>query len=62
MFSKTVVRRYAARLYSSPILAVMFHLYAVLQEFGFMYLWLCFVCTLTMTFTFGDHHVLAGGL
>lgn len=60
MFSKTAVRRYAARLYSSPVLAVMFHLYAVLPEFGIMFLLLCFVYTLTMTFTFGGHHVLAG--
>ena len=37
VFSKTAVRRYAVRLYSSPILAVMFHLYAVLPEFGFMF-------------------------
>lgn len=62
MFSKTVVRRYAARLYSSRVLPVVFHLYAVLPEFGFMYLWLCFVYTLTITFILGDLHVLAEGL
>ena len=59
---KTIVRRYGARLYSSPILSAVFHLYAVLPEYGFMYLWLCFVYTLTMTFIFEGHHVLAGGL
>jgi hypothetical protein len=38
VFSKAVVRRYGTRLNSSPIIAVVFHLYAVLPEFGFMYL------------------------
>jgi hypothetical protein len=37
MFSKTVVRRYGTRLNSSPILAVVFNLYTVLPECGFMY-------------------------
>ena len=62
MFSKTVVKRYAARLYSSPLLPVVFHLYAVLPKFGFVYLWLCFVYTLTITFVLGDLRVLAEGL
>lgn len=62
VFSKTVVKRYAARLYSSPFLRVVFHLYAVLPEFGFVYLWLCFVYTVTITFVLGDYHVLEGGL
>ena len=62
VFSKTVVRRNGTRLYCSPVLAVVFRLYAVVPGFGCMYLWLCFVYTLTMTIIFGEHHVLAGGL